>query len=88
MAPRGAGPSSGTARTLGGLSAAQFLSGAPSDVSVIGNAIQTPYSRRSPPSVEYLSVAGRSEFLLVDRNAPVPPAFVRPNTAFRPHPDV
>jgi hypothetical protein len=81
--------------TLGGLSPAQFLTGAPPDVTMIGNDIATPYSRqltlgmsrqlteRLVASVEYLRVDGRSEILLVDRNAPVPPAFVRPNRSFR-----
>lgn len=81
--------------TLGGLSAEQFLTGAPPDVNMIGNNIQTPYSRQLTfgasrqltgalvASVEYLRVDGRSEHLLVDRNAPVPPAFVRPNPSFR-----
>jgi hypothetical protein len=83
------------AATLGGLSPAQFLSGAPPDVTVIGNDIATPYTRQLTfgasqqltttlvASVEYLRVDGRSEILVVDRNAPVAPAFVRPNRNFQ-----
>lgn len=83
------------AATLGGLSPAQFLSGAPPDVTIIGNDIATPYTRQLTfgasqqltttlvASVEYLRVDGRSELLLVDRNAPVAPAFVRPNRSFQ-----
>jgi len=81
--------------TLGGLSPAQFLTGAPPDVNIIGNDIETPYSRQFTAgasrqlgetlvaSVEYLRVDGRNELLLVDRNPPVAPTFVRPNPAFR-----
>ncbi|MBY0497416.1 MAG: carboxypeptidase regulatory-like domain-containing protein [Cyanobacteria bacterium] len=83
------------AATLGGLSAAQFLSAAPPDVTIIGNDIATPYSRQLTvgmsrqigavfvASAEYLRVDGRDEIVLVDRNPPVPPAFARTNTAFR-----
>lgn len=81
--------------TLGGLSPAQFLSGAAPDVTIIGNDIETPYTRQLTlgasqqlteslvASVEYLRVDGRSEHLLVDRNAPVPPSFVRPDPRYR-----
>lgn len=81
--------------TLGGLSASQFLTTAAPDVSVIGNNIETPYSRQLTfgasrqltgtlvTSIEYLRVDGRSEILLIDRNAPVPPTFGRPNGSFR-----
>ena len=81
--------------TLGGLSPSQFLTGAPPDVNIIGNNVETPYSRQLTvgvsrqlgqlfvASAEYLRVDGRNELLLVDRNPPVPPSFARANTAFR-----